>query len=220
MKAVFFDLDGTIINSEEGITKCVQYALRAKGIDEPDLKKLLCFIGPPLEPVFMERYGMTKAEAWESVQKYRERFDVKGIFECCLYDGVKNVIISLKEKGYVLALASSKPEPACRRILEHFGLHSYFDEVGGSTLDGSISSKEEVLEELGRRMEHMQIAKSEICLIGDTKYDAAGAVAFGIRCIGVSYGFGTREDMLAAGAEAVFDRIEEVERYIEEDESL
>lgn len=220
MKAILFDLDGTIINSEEGITKCVQYALKAYGVDEPDLKKLLCFIGPPLDPVFRERYGMTEEEAWEAVKKYRERFDVKGIFECCLYDGVAEVIRALKQKGYVLALASSKPEKACRRILEHFELLPYFDEVVGSTLDGSISTKEEVLEELGRRMEHMQITKDEMCLIGDTKYDAAGAKAFGIRCIGVGYGFGTREDMLAAGAEVVFEQIEEVERYIEEDGAL
>ncbi len=220
MKAILWDLDGTIINSEEGITKCVQYALRAHGIEEPDLKKLLCFIGPPLDPVFREKYGMSEEEAWQSVVKYRERFDVKGIFECCLYDGVKEVIMDMKQKGYVLALASSKPEGACRRILDHFELTPYFDEVVGSTLDGSISTKEEVLEELGRRMASLHIGKDEMCLIGDTKYDAVGAKAFGIRCVGVSYGFGTREDMLVAGAETVFDRIEEVEKYIEEDKSL
>ena len=220
MKAILWDLDGTIINSEEGITKCVQYALRAHGIEEPDLKKLLCFIGPPLDPVFREKYGMSEEEAWQSVVTYRERFDVKGIFECCLYDGVKEVIMDMKQKGYVLALASSKPEGACRRILDHFELTPYFDEVVGSTLDGSISTKEEVLEELGRRMASLHIGKDEMCLIGDTKYDAVGAKAFGIRCVGVSYGFGTREDMLVAGAEAVFDRIEEVEKYIEEDKSL
>lgn len=220
MKAILWDLDGTIINSEEGITKCVQYALCAHGIEEPDLKKLLCFIGPPLDPVFREKYGMSEEEAWQSVVKYRERFDVKGIFECCLYDGVKEVIMDMKQKGYVLALASSKPEGACRRILDHFELTPYFDEVVGSTLDGSISTKEEVLEELGRRMASLHIGKDEMCLIGDTKYDAVGAKAFGIRCVGVSYGFGTREDMLVAGAEAVFDRIEEVEKYIEEDKSL
>lgn len=220
MRAILFDLDGTIINSEEGITKCVQYALKAYGIEEPDRNKLLCFIGPPLDPVFREKYGMTEEEAWQSVQKYRERFDVEGIFECCLYDGVKETIMDLKKKGYTLALASSKPETACRRILEHFGLTPYFDEVVGSTLDGSISTKQEVLEELGRRMERFKIHKDEMCLIGDTKYDAAGAKAFGIRCIGVTYGFGTREELLAAGAEAVFEQIEEVERYIENDRSL
>ena len=216
MRAILFDLDGTIINSEEGITKCVQYALKAYGVDEPDLKKLLCFIGPPLEPVFQEKYGMTGQEAWDAVEKYRERFDVKGIFECCLYEGVEKVIRSLWERGYVLALASSKPEAACRRILKHFDLLRYFHEVVGSTLDGSISTKQEVLEELGRRMAHLAIGKDQMCLIGDTKYDAAGAKAFGIACIGVGYGFGTEQELLAAGAEAVFAGIEEVENYIEE----
>lgn len=220
MKAILWDLDGTIINSEEGITKCVQYALRAQGIDEPDLKKLLCFIGPPLDPMFREKYGMTEDEAWQSVVKYRERFDVEGIFECCLYDGVKDVIIEMKQKGYLLALTSSKPETACKHILEHFDLTPYFDVVVGSTLDGSISTKQQVLEELERRMALLCIGKDEMCLIGDTKYDAAGAKAFGIRCIGVSYGFGTREEMLAAGAEVVFDKIEEVETYIEEFKEL
>ncbi len=159
---------------------------------------------------------MTGQEAWDAVEKYRERFDVKGIFECCLYEGVEKVIRSLWERGYVLALASSKPEAACRRILKHFDLLRYFHEVVGSTLDGSISTKQEVLEELGRRMAHLAIGKDQMCLIGDTKYDAAGAKAFGIACIGVSYGFGTEQELLAAGAEAVFAGIEEVENYIEE----
>lgn len=218
IKAILFDLDGTIINSEEGITKCVQYALNAYGIDEPDRSKLRCFIGPPLEPVFREKYKMTEAEALQSVEKYRERFDCKGIFECTLYDGVSDAIKELKKRGYLLALASSKPEIACRRILENFSLLPYFDEVAGSTLDGSVSTKEEVLEALYLRMAH--VPKEEMCLIGDTKYDAAGAKAFGIRCIGVSYGFGSRKELLAAGAEAVFDDIKGVEKYIENDSRL
>lgn len=217
IKAILWDLDGTIINSEEGITKCVQYALRAQGIDEPDLKKLHCFIGPPLGQMYQEKYQMSKEEAWQAVVRYRERFDVAGIFECCLYDGVRETIISLKRKGYLQALASSKPEPACRRILAHFGLDPYFDEIAGATLDGSISTKQEVLGELDRRWVGRGLSKREICLIGDTKYDAAGAKEHGIRSIGVGYGFGTREEQLAAGAEAVFDTIEEVENYIEND---
>ena len=135
MKAILLDLDGTIINSEEGITKCVQYALKSFGIDEPDRTKLLCFIGPPLDPVFREKYGFDAQKAWAAVRKYRERFDREGIFECELYDGIAELIRKLKEKGYVIALASSKPETACRRILEHFSLTSYFDMIVGSTLD-------------------------------------------------------------------------------------
>lgn len=218
IKAVLFDLDGTIINSEEGITKCVQYALAAQGIDEPDRSKLVCFIGPPLEPVFREKYGMTEEQAWEAVVKYRERFDQTGIFECCLYEGVPEVLKSLRKKGYFLALASSKPETACKRILEHFGLFGEFDEVTGSTLDGSVSTKQEVLEELFCRMHG--IKKENMCLVGDTKYDAAGARQAGIRCIGVGYGFGTKEELLGAGAETVLSSIKEVESYIENDKGL
>ena len=121
----------------------------------------------------------------------------------------------LKEEGYVIALASSKPETACKRILEHFSLTSYFDMIVGSTLDGSISTKQEVLEELGRRMEHMAISKDEMCLIGDTHYDVTGANRFGIRCIGVTYGFGTREQLEDAGAYQVCDNINEVIEVIQ-----
>ena len=216
MKAILFDLDGTIINSEEGVTKCVQYALKSFGIEENDLTELKCFIGPPLETMFREKYGMTKEKAWEGVQKYRERFNVIGIFECELYDGIAEAIRKLKEKGYVIALASSKPETSCRRILEYFSLTEYFDMIVGSTLDGSISTKQEVLEELGRRMAHLNIPKEEMCLIGDTKYDVMGAKEFGIRCIGVSYGFGTREELQEAGAECICDTVEEVCAYIED----
>lgn len=218
MKAVLFDLDGTIINSEEGITRCVQYALRSFGIEEPDRKKLLCFIGPPLDPVFRERYGMSYEDSWKAVETYRERFDKVGIFECELYDGVKEAVRSLKEQGYLLAVASSKPEAACIRIVNHFGLDRYFDFVGGATLDGSVSTKTEVLHHLRRRMPNVKL--EEMCLIGDTKYDVIGAKEFGIPCIGVSYGFGTLKELKAAGAAEVFDDIREVVKYIEDDKGL
>ncbi|MDD6058128.1 MAG: HAD hydrolase-like protein [Clostridiales bacterium] len=218
MRAVLFDLDGTLVDSEEGITKCVQYALRDCGIEVPNLESLRCFIGPPLEYSFRLRYGMTEEAAWNAVQKYRERYDVKGILECHLYDHVEEALSRIKEKGYLLALASSKPEIACRHILERFHLTSYFDEIVGSTLDGSISTKEEVLLEVCRRMS--RIDKEQMCLIGDTKYDAIGAAALGIRCIGVSYGFGTREELLSQGAEIVLDDIREVESYLEGDMEL
>lgn len=217
IKAVLFDLDGTIINSEEGITKCVQYTLRHFGIEEPDLKKLTFFIGPPLEMNFKEHYGFSDEQAWEGVLKYRERFDREGIFECELYEGVEEVVKNLHEAGYVTAIASSKPEVACERILDHFSLLPYFDMVVGATLDKRISTKAQVLEELGRRMAGRDISKDEMVLIGDTKFDVLGANAFGIRCIGVDYGFGTREELETAGAVAVFDNIKDVKQYIEKE---
>ena len=216
MKAVLFDLDGTLINSEEGITKSAQYALKGMGIEEPDLSKLKCFIGPPLQQTFMEKYNFTEEEAWKAVEKYRERYLVTGVIECCPYDGVEETLKSLKEKGYLLAVASSKPEKTCKTILKHFSLDHYFDMIVGATMDGKISTKEQVLEELGRRMTDKQIDKSQMCLVGDTKFDAIGAVQFGIDCIGVSYGFGTKEELEEAGAVYICDHIKEVETYIEE----
>lgn len=215
IKAVLFDLDGTIINSEEGITKCVQYTLRHFGMEEPDLKKLRAFIGPPLEYSFKEIYHFNDEQAMEGVKVYRERFNRDGIFECELYEGVADVIKQLHEAGYVVSLASSKPEVSCKRILEHFSLLPYFDEVVGATLDKRISTKEQVLEELGRRMEGQNISKEEMILIGDTKFDACGAKAFGIQCIGVEYGFGTRAELEESGAVAIFGSIKEVKQYIE-----
>lgn len=213
MKAVLFDLDGTLINSEEGITKSVQYALHSFGIEEPDLTKLKVFIGPPLEMMFAEKYGFDEEKCITATNKFRERYKVKGILECALYDGVVESLKKLKGDGYIVALASSKPEELCRRILDMFEITAYFDEIVGSTFDGRISTKEQVLLELGRRM--TSVKKSDMCLIGDTKYDVLGAKEFGIDCVAVSYGFGTKEELTNAGAVCVCSDLKEVVDYIE-----
>lgn len=215
MKAVLFDLDGTLINSEEGITKSVSYALAYYGIKEDNLENLKCFIGPPLEVMFQEKYQFDEEKSKEATEKFRERYKVKGILECALYDGVKDALKRLKEDGYRIALASSKPEELCRRILKMFEITDYFDEIVGSTYDGRINSKDEVLEELKRRM--TDIPKDEMCLVGDTKYDVCGAKKFGIECVAVSYGFGEREELTQMGAVCVCDDLEEVVDYIEAD---
>lgn len=210
---VLFDLDGTITNSKEGITKCAQYALKAYGIDEPDADKLEFFIGPPLKNTFMEHYGMDEETAVAAVAKYRERYHPTGIFECSLFDGVEDALKSLKRKGYRIGLASSKPEESCRRILEHFHILSYFDEVVGATMDGRIDSKYEVLQETIKRM-HIYDT-TEAVLIGDTRFDVSGAKEAHMDCIGITYGFGTKEELQEAGANAICDSIEEAAEYIE-----
>lgn len=213
MKAVLFDLDGTLINSEEGITKSVSYALAYYGIKVENLADLRCFIGPPLEVMFHEKYQFDAEKCKEATAKYRERYHVKGILECALYDGVKEALGRLKADGYRIALASSKPEKLCRKILNMFEITEYFDEIVGATYDGRISSKDEVLEELERRM--TDIPKSEMCLVGDTKYDVCGAKKFGIDCVAVSYGFGDRRELEELGAVCVCDNLKEVVDYIE-----
>ena len=208
MRAVLFDLDGTIIDSSEGITKSVQYALKFYGIDEEDLTRLNVFIGPPLVYSFSTYYGFDKVKSREAVSKYRERYLTVGVYECSMYPGVREAILQLKEQGYLVAIASSKPENTCRVILEHLGILELFDEVVGATDDGKIDTKEEVLKELMRRW--YDIPREEMCLIGDTVFDAEGARQVGIRSICVSYGFGDKEEMLKEGAEVICDTMEEV----------
>lgn len=213
MRTILFDLDGTIIDSFYGITKCVQYALRTQGIEVEDLKELRDFIGPPLKTSFQKRYQFDDDTTAFLIETYRERFDEVGIFENELYPGAEEALHKLKDRGYPLALASSKPEAACRRILEKYGLLSCFDEVVGATLDGKISTKEEVLAEV---LSRMRIKNPRECiLVGDTVYDVEGAKHAGMDCIAVSYGFGKKEDLEQAGAACICKDLKEVVRSIE-----
>ena len=208
MKAILFDLDGTLIDSSEGITKSAQYALSHFGISEPDRNSLFFFIGPPLINTFMEHYGFTKERALEAVEKYRERYNKIGIFECSLFPGVKECLAALKAGGFRIGLASSKLEKSCERILEHFGILDMFDEVVGATFDGRIDTKEEVLNEVMRRWS--DISRDEMCLIGDTMFDIEGANRVNVPSIAVSFGFGEVNEMVSAGAKAVIDDIRQL----------
>ena len=189
MKAILFDLDGTLIDSSEGITKSTQYALAHYGIEENDLSKFYKFIGPPLSASFQKYYGFSEEKAYEAVTVYRERYNRIGLFECSLYPGVRECIETLKAKGYLIGMASSKPEDSCRRILDHFGILELFDDVVG--------------------------AKNEMCLIGDTMFDVEGANKVGIRSVAVTFGFGNVDEMVAAGAVAVCDDMAKLPEIIE-----
>lgn len=201
MKAILFDLDGTLIDSSEGITKSTQYALAHYGIIENDLSKFYKFIGPPLVASFKNYYDFPEEQAVEAVAVYRERYNKIGLFECSLYPGVRECIEKLKAQGYLIGMASSKPEVSCRRILEHFGILELFDDVVGATFDGRIDTKEEVLNEVMRRWS--DVPKDEMCLIGDTMFDVEGANQVGIRTVAVTFGFGNVQEMVEAGAVAV-----------------
>lgn len=213
IKNILFDLDGTIINSQEGVTKCVAHVLKEWGMEQPPLESLRCFIGPPLQESFVKHFGFDEEKTAAAIVKYRERYNTIGIFECEVYDGVRELIQELHAKGYKLYLASSKPEASCKRIMEHFELDTYFDGIYGASFDGKICTKEEVLEYL---FGEMQLERSESILIGDTRFDALGAKDAGISCIGVTYGFGTEEELKEAGVVAIYDTAKEVGGYFEE----
>lgn len=211
-KTVLFDLDGTIINSEEGITNCIRYVLDYWKMEQPPQKDLLQFIGPPLKEQFQIVYEFDEIKASVSDMKFRERFDRKGIFECVLYPGIADTLRQLKMHGYRIMLASSKHEDACVRIIEHFHLIDCFDRIFGAAGLGKGSSKESVLNNL---FHETGINRADAVLIGDTKYDVFGAKAAGISCIGVAYGFGSRAELETAGAWSICNNVAEIENHLD-----
>lgn len=208
----FFDLDGTITDSAPGITNSVVHALKKYGIEETDYEKLCKFIGPPLTVSFQEYYGFSKEKSLEAIEYYREYYKDKGIFENSVYDGFEDVVKKLKEAGKRLIVATSKPEPFARRIIEYFGLSPYFEYVAGMELDGRRGSKEEVI---NYALETCRIKdKSRVLMVGDRRHDVIGARAAGVDCLGVLYGFGTREELETAGAAYIVETPEEILNFI------
>ena len=209
---ILFDLDGTLIDSSEGIIKSALYALEYYGIHEQDTGKLYRFIGPPLSESFEKYYGFSPEKAYEAVEKYRERYNKTGIFECRLYPGVEQCIRQLRERGYRIGMASSKPEVSCKRILEHFGILELFDDVTGATFDGRRDKKEDVLEEVFLRLGNPK--PEEVLMIGDRKFDIIGAKAWGVDSVGVTYGFAPEGELEEYGATYIADSPDEILDYV------
>ncbi|MCD8300531.1 MAG: HAD hydrolase-like protein [Clostridiales bacterium] len=210
-KYIFWDLDGTLINTYEGVSNCVQHALDHYGIDLRGTD-YSCFIGPPLRYSFPKYAGIPEKDVEEAVSFFRERYDTIGVYECEPFPDVKETLLAFKAAGYTQALASSKLEDRCKNIIDKFGLTGILDFVVGSSRDGKIDSKIEVLNETFHILSEADpsFKKEDAVLIGDTKYDADGARQAGIDCIGVSYGFGTREDLLARGVVKIYDSLKEL----------
>jgi len=214
-KYLLFDLDGTLTDPKIGITTCVQYALHSFGIEEPDLDKLEPFIGPPLRDSFMEFYGFTAEQAEEAVAKYRERFQDTGLFENEVYDGIPEMLKTLQSKGYFLAVASSKPQVYVERILEHFDLKKYFSVVVGSELDGRRETKDQVVQETLRQLfGENPVDPAQVYMIGDRKFDVEGARALGVESVGVTYGYGSKEELKEAKADYIVQSVEELEKFL------
>lgn len=197
---LFWDLDGTLTDPAEGITKSVEYALRYEGIQVEDRAALYPFIGPPLKDSFMEYVGFTAEQAETAVVRYREYFAQKGIFENAVYPGIPRLLEELYQAGKQLVLATSKPTVFARRILEHFGLLHLFAAVCGSELDGSRVRKAEVI---GWAMEQTAARPEETVMLGDRRFDIEGAQAWGVTAVGVLYGYGSRQELEKAGAHAL-----------------
>lgn len=195
---ILFDLDGTLTDPREGITKSVQYALSKMGIEEPDLTALEHFIGPPLYDEFRRCYDFDDTQAKQAVAAYRERFSVHGWKENLLFDGVPTMLQTLRAAGKTLAVASSKPTVFVKKILELFEIAPYFDAVSGATLDGSISTKAQVVEQALTMLSVRD--RKDVVLVGDRMHDVEGAQLCAIDCVGVTFGFGGFEELQQAGA--------------------
>ncbi|QSO47602.1 HAD hydrolase-like protein [Alicyclobacillus mengziensis] len=235
-RLVLFDLDGTLTNPKLGITSGVQHALNKFGIHEPNLTKLESFIGPPLRESFTHEYGFSEEDANKAVTYYREYFDPIGWRQNEVFPGIPDVLSALQDDGYMIGLATSKPTVFAERILTHFGLRDAFSVVIGSNLDGTREDKAEVIgvalaeasvmdgsAAAGTRVGHgAGVALAEagvsagraasfasstfVVMVGDRKYDIVGGKKWGLRTVGVTYGFGSREELQNAGADDIVDR--------------
>ena len=213
-KYILFDLDGTITDPKEGITKSVAYALSKFGIKVDSLNELCKFIGPPLKDSFIEYYNFNDDEAEKAIKYYREYFSDRGIYENQVYKGFEDILIPLKENNKVLIVATSKPTIFAQKILEHFNLRKYFSFVSGSNLDGTRVKKSEVIQYALERNNIKDL--SEVIMIGDRKHDVYGAKEIGIESIGVLYGYGDYEELYDNGANYIVNNVEELRKLIME----
>jgi len=200
-KAIFFDLDGTLTDSCPGILNSVAYALKKMNVEVPEHNELLSFVGPPLIDEFKRKFNFSHEQAEQSVAYFREYFRDKGIFENTPYDGIKEVLSELKNAGYILVIATSKPEEFAMRIAKHFELEEYFEFICGSTFDETRNKKHQVIKYAVEKLsEKYDISNDEILMIGDRHHDIDGAKLNEIDSMGVLYGYGSEEELRAAGA--------------------
>lgn len=190
-RTILFDADGVLFNNEEGITKGVQFALRQFNKYITDLSVLRCFIGPPLSVAFPEFHGLTPEETKKAIEYYRTYFREKGIHQAVLYDGVPEMLRTLKEAGYQIAVASSKPKVFVRTILKDHEILSYFDKLVAADLKGTLENKADIIAEA---LHQTGSAPAETLMVGDRKYDAMGAAQNGVPFAAALYGFGSPEE--------------------------
>lgn len=206
---ILFDLDGTLTDPREGITRSIQYALSKLGIDEPDLSRLEHFIGPPLLQAFMQFYDFDEARAWDAVNFYRERFKVTGLYENRVFEGVGELLQALEGQGRTLYIATSKPWVYAREIARHFEFDRHFKVIYGSELDGTRTDKVELIAHL---LEQEQLEPAQTLMIGDRKHDLIGARRNGLDAAAVGYGFGSFEELSAEQPAYHFATLSELHR--------
>lgn len=209
---ILFDLDGTLVDNSEGIVKSVYYALDCLGVTEDEPEKLKRFIGPPLESAFREFYQLNDTGVRRAVEKYRERYSKKGVWECRLYEGISPLLNRLHEAGKILCVATSKPQVFMEEILASLGVKKYFTVQVGATLDGTFCEKSDIIQTVIAQLPGRKV--SEMLMVGDRKFDVFGAKRCGMESVGVYYGFAEQGELETAGAEYIAQDVKELENLL------
>lgn len=191
---VYIDLDGTLTDPFEGISRCIAYALESLGHEKPADEALRRFIGPPLLDTFGELIGSKHAP--RALELYRERFSATGWQENAVYPGVREALAAITGAGHRCFVATTKPQVFARRIIEHFELSPFFSDIYGSEFDGTRTDKTELL----RFAAGHRLGNRSSVMVGDRYHDVVGALNNGFRAIGVTWGYGTEDELLGAGA--------------------
>jgi phosphoglycolate phosphatase len=208
-KAIFFDLDGTLTDSGEGIINCATLALEHFGLPVPSREEMRVFVGPPLDQTLI-KFGVPPEKAQEGIDVFRSRYLVVGKFENTPYPGIHQLLETLKKQGHRLFVATSKPETTAVEILHKFELAQYFEVICGATMDGSRVHKADVIAYLLDKIG----TPEDILMVGDTEFDVIGAAAHGIKTIGVSWGYGRVAEMEQVGAMGIAHTMEQLEQLI------
>ncbi len=211
-KIILFDLDGTLSDPKEGITKSIQYALEKLNIFDADLDILDYFIGPPLQESFAKYYAMDDEQIQKAIRYYRDRFLEKGMYENILYPDIPNLLASLRKQGYKLIVATCKPTVFARAILEYFTIESYFELIVGSNLDGTRTSKTEIIQYILDQFQDYTL--EEFVMIGDRKHDIIGANNVGIDSLAVTYGYGSMDEIVRAKPSGIITSVSELKEEL------
>ena len=207
--SILFDLDGTLVDSGEGVLKCAELGLRHFNLPIPSPEEMRTFVGPPLRDSFI-RFGCTPEQAEEAIAVYRSRYTTVGKFELFVYPGIEKLLADLTDAGCKLYVATSKPETVSVEILNHLGLAKYFTYIAGAALDKSRGTKEEVIAYLLEQVGDLEGA----LMVGDTAYDVIGAERHGIPCAAISWGYGTVESLEAAHPAVIVDSTDELLAFV------
>lgn len=202
---ILFDLDGTLTDPREGITRCVQYALACQDMRVDDRGELECYIGPPLKEAFMQFHGLDEPQAVQAVADYRVRFGETGMYENAVYDGMHELLADLQHSGRQLFVATSKPWFYARQIVSHFGFDRFFCRVHGSELDGTRTDKRELIAHILREE---KLDAADTLMIGDRRYDLIGAHHNGLTSAAVGYGYGSEDELRGESPDYFFESVE------------